>query len=196
MVTFQIPLKEKNSFISVKVKKPVVLFAGSRYGSLPKQTSALLVEAFGRHGFSFLVGCANGIDSCFRCALVSSIYSHKTLMACAFTYRAKSVYSFGLPSSVVVPADLPPKLALRRRTGWLVRHASLAVLFPENPYTHKWGAGSSLAFWSCMYRNKPVFVVSSLFPKRDIHYLALPSSLFGVVSGYWAIPQLKEGTVL
>jgi len=70
----------------------------------------------------------------------------------------------------------------------------MVVLFPENPRDHCWGKGSSLVFRASMYHLKPVFVVSSTPPKESIHYRVLPSSLFGVVDGYWVVPHpVKEG---
>jgi hypothetical protein len=195
MVSFHIPLKG-GTWFAMQFKKRRAAFAGSRHGALAEQDCNALAEAFGRQGFSLLTGCASGIDACFRKAFSLSKYRRRAFVACAFTERANEQQALGLRAHLVVKEHIKPKAALRQRTIWLSKKASLLVLFPDNPYTRAWGPGSSLAFWSCLYRNKPVFVVSSHYPKKDIHYLALPSNLFGVVGGYWAIPQLKGGIAL
>ena len=196
MVTFSVPIKEKEcepnekeEYFRFSVPERSVLFAGSRYLEVPQSTCRDLVQQFANHGFSFLVGCADGVDRSFRRALASSPYKDRCFVACAFPNRVNSPYSYGLFASVVVPKNLTPKAALHRRTIWMVKRCSMAVLFPENPLNQSWGKGSSLVFRASRYNLKPVFVVCSRPPKSSIHYRVLSSSLFGVVEGYWVVPQ-------
>ncbi len=196
MVTFSVPIKEqecepneKEEYFRFSVPEKSVLFAGSRYLEVPRSTCRDLVQQFANHGFSFLVGCADGVDRSFRRALASSPYKDRCFVACAFPNRVNSPYSYGLFASVVVPKNLTPKAALHRRTIWMVKRCSMAVLFPENPLNQSWGKGSSLVFRASRYNLKPVFVVCSNPPESSIHYRVLSSSLFGVVEGYWVVPQ-------
>jgi len=196
MVTFSVPIKrqegetnEKEKYFRFAVPEMSVLFAGSRYLEVPQRTCQDLVQQFAEYSFSFLVGCAGGVDRSFRKALAYSPYKDRCFVACAFPHRIKHSYSYGLFASVVVPQNLPPKAALHRRTVWLVRRCSMVVLFPENPFDNTWGKGSRLAFRASMSHLKPAFVVCSFPPKNSIHYRILPSSLFGVVKGYWVIPH-------
>ena len=138
-------------------------FAGSRRGSVDPPTADRLVGALSTLGFSFLVGCAPGIDSCFRGALVRSP-SAKGLIACAFPNRQRRFDSPQNPALAVVPTGLSPAAALHRRTVWLVRRASLLVLFPLDPLLGAWGKGSTLAFTTALYNLKPVFVVADVPP--------------------------------
>ena len=201
MVTFSVPLKcwegekdEKQIFFRFSVPAWSVLFAGSRYLEVPSKTCLGLLEGFSHLGFSFYIGCADGVDRCFRRAAAGSLYRDRCFVACAFPNRLNSAYSYGLFASVVVPENLSPKAALHRRTIWMVKRCSMAVLFPENPLDHSWGKGSKLVLRASMYHLKPVFVVSSNPPKSSIHYRVLSSSLFGVVEGWWVVPHpIKEG---
>jgi len=154
----------------------------------------LLVHALAKQGFSFLVGCADGVDRSFRRAISTSKYHNRCFVACAFDYRLKHSYTYGLFASVVVPKNIRPKAALHRRTVWMVRRCSMVVLFPENPKDSSWGAGSRLVFKAALYNLKPLFVVCSSPPPTSIHYRVLRSNLFGVVDGWWVVPHpVKEG---
>jgi len=199
MVTFSIPIKKKEGeafeqqqYFRFSVPEWSVLFAGSRHLKVPQRVCNELVEAFARLGFSFYIGCATGVDRSFRRAVAGSPHRDNCFVACAFPERTKSSYTYGLYASVVVPKNIPPKAALHRRTVWMVKHCSLVVLFPENPVDRSWGKGSRLVFRASMYTLKPVFVVSSTPPPKSIHYRVLPSSLFGVVNGYWVVPHPIE----
>lgn len=194
MLTFCVPTHERDgeageSEVRFSVPELSVLFAGSRFSEVPQTTCGALVEQFARHNFSFLVGCADGVDCSFRRALSGSPYRERCFVACAFHGRRKRARSHGLFASVVVPEGLPPKAALHRRTLWMVKRCSLAVLFPENPHDKSWGKGSRLVFKACLYHLKPLFVVCSALPPSSIHYRVLPSSLFGVVEGSWVVPH-------
>ena len=107
--------------------------------------------------------------------------------------RVGSQDNYGLFSSLVVAEALPAKATLRRRTLYMAKRCSLAVLVPEDPQNGLWGKGSSLLFRSCLYQLKPVFVVCSHPVKESVHYRVLPDNRFGV-SGYWVVPHpIKEG---
>ncbi len=142
MVNFSVPSKEEGGktegkYFRFSVPVKSVLFAGSRYLEVPQRTCQDLVQQFAHHGFSFLVGCADGIDRSFRRALAHSPYKDRCFVACAFPNRVKYFYSYGLFASVIVPKNIPPKAALHRRTLWMVKRCSMVVLFPENP-NDKW----------------------------------------------------------
>jgi len=190
MVTFQVPLKEEaEASFRFSVAGRAVLLAGSRHGSLPLKTCSQILQQFHHLGFRFFVGCASGIDRCFREALSVSPYRKDSVVACAFSGRVRPARSLGLFASVVVPPGLPPKAALRRRTLWMVRRSSLVVLIPEDPTTSCWGPGSRLVFRSSMYHLKPVFVAARNSPPESVHYRLLPAELFGLLRGYWAVPH-------
>jgi len=199
MVTFSIPIKKKEGeafeqqqYFRFSVPEWSVLFAGSRYLKVSGRVCSELVESFAKLGFGFYIGCANGVDRSFRRAVSESPHKNNCFVACAFPERTKSSYTYGLFASVVVPKNIPPKAALHRRTIWMVKRCSMVVLFPENPIDKSWGKGSRLVFRASMYHLKPVFVVSSTPPPKSIHYRIFPTSLFGVVDGWWVIPHLME----
>ena len=76
----------------------------------------------------------------------------------------------------------------------MVRHCGLLVLFPADPVFGYWGKGSTLAFKTAVYNLKPVFVSASSAPRPSPLYRIFPSSLFGIVSGFWVVPhQIYEG---
>ena len=191
MVTFNIPIQgsREEEVFRFSVVPRSVLFAGSRYRQVQQELCAELIRELHQEGFSFMVGCAHGVDRSFRQALAQNHYKEQALVACAFARRTHYPYSYGLDAFVVVPPGIPPRAALRRRTLWMVKRCSMVVLFPENPNDHTWGKGSNLVFHSSMYHLKPVFVVSSAPPKSSIHYRIFKTNLFGVVEGYWTVPH-------
>jgi len=212
MVTFSIPIKatdvvsvtesktkssnkqKEQQFFSFSVPQMSVLFAGSRYKVVSQRVCKPLVHALAKQGFSFLVGCANGVDRSFRLAISNSQYHDRCFVACAFSKRLKHSYTYGLFASVVVPKNITPKAALHRRTVWMVKRCSMVVLFPENPKDNSWGKGSRLVFKAALYNLKPMFIVTCTPPPKSIHYRVLKSNLFGVVDGYWVVPHpIKEG---
>ena len=194
MVSFQIPVRtgqagERKEGFRISVAQQPVVFAGSRYGKVPRKVCSELIEGFDRLGFSFLVGCAEGVDRSFREALTGSEYRDKSMVACAFGRRERKVRKQGLFAQVVVSSGLTPKAALHRRTLWMVCRCGLIVLVPENPFDHSWGKGSQLVFRSAMYQMKPVFVVSLRPHKPSVHYRLLSARLFELVEGYWVVPS-------
>jgi hypothetical protein len=169
-----------------------VLAAGSRHGRVPAQVCSHLVDSFCSRAVGFLVGCASGVDNSFRLALSRSEYVDFAFVACAFPNRIKK--SYDLFASVVVPPGLSPAASLARRTLWMVKRCSMLLLFPDDPYTGTWGRGSTLAFNTCISQLKPAFVVTKIPPKKHPLYNLFPASLFGVVSGFWAVPHtIKDG---
>jgi hypothetical protein len=151
-----------------------------------------LLHAFSKHGFSFFVGDATGVDRSFRKAIVGTPLQEKTLVACAFPRRKEYSFSKGLLATKVVPDNLPAKAALRRRTVWMVKRCCMVLLFPEDPATDRWGKGSILAFRTALYHIKPIFVVATDPPKQSVYYLVFPANLFGIVDGFWVVPHPYE----
>ncbi len=86
MVTFSVPVKQGRTEFCFRfaVQEAGVLFAGSRYGQVPQSTCKALINGLAHQGFSFWVGCANGVDQCFRKALSESDYKDRTFVGCAF----------------------------------------------------------------------------------------------------------------
>ncbi|MBD3327814.1 hypothetical protein GF340_00760 [Candidatus Peregrinibacteria bacterium] len=191
MVTFSVA--EGAGRFRFTVPQKAVMRAGSRNRQVGRSVCAGLLSSFTWHGFSFFVGCAQGVDKCFREAITGSPFKEHSFVACAFEQRVEYSYSRGLIAEKVVPDNLPPKAALHRRTVWMASRSSMLLLFPEDPTTGKWGKGSTLAFETAMYHNKPVFVAEAQPPQKSEHYCILPSRLFAIVDGYWIIPHAYKG---
>ena len=199
MVTFHVPrpgARSPDHWLTFRVPEQAVMIAGSRNGSLPPHTASLIVAAMAQNGFSFLVGCASGIDQRFRSTLaVSNAAKDSSFIACAFASRVETAQKEGLFASLVVPQGLSPQAALRRRTLWMVKRSVLLFLFPDDPSTGTWGRGSRLAYRAALDQLKPVFVVTSHPPAESSDYHLVPSSYFGIVDGYWVVPHpVPEGT--
>ena len=188
-ITCAAPEAAEKERLVFRVRECAVLFAGSRNGFVDPELADRIVTALAENGFSFLVGCATGVDACFRLTLAERPrVAESTFVACAFADRVRSSESRGLFASVVVPDGLSPAAALRRRTLWMVKRAELVVLFPDDPLTGRWGRGSTLAFRAATDQLKPVFVVSRLAPPRSPVYQVVAARLFDVADGYWAVP--------
>ena len=198
MVTFHVPRSgpqqsSQQKWLTFRVPEQAVMFAGSRNAAVPPHTASLIVAAMAQNGFSFLVGCARGVDESFRNTLaVSSAAADSSFIACAFPYRVAVNEKAGLFASVVVPDGLSPAAALRRRTLWMVKRAVMLFLFPDDPTTGVWGRGSRLAYRAALDQLKPVFVVTSHPPAESPDYHLVPSSYFGIVDGYWVVPHPVE----
>ena len=179
---------------SLRVRPPVVAFAGCRRGFLPESVAFALAHAFHALDYSLLTGCAAGIDACFRGAMAHKPFEAHSMVACAFEHRARRFDAQGLLGIPVVPLGLSPAAALHRRTVWMVRRAGLLVLFPADPVFGHWGKGSTLAFRTAVYNLKPVFVSAPTAPRPSPLYLIYPAHLLGLVPGFWVIPhQIYEG---
>ena len=200
MVTFHVPrtlgAQCTEERVSFSVPDGAVLFAGSRGGVVPAPAASLLVAGLSRLGFSFLVGCAPGVDERFRYTLsLSGVTDEHTFVACAFEKRAAEIGRTGLFASLVVPEGVSPRAALRRRTLWLVKRADLLVLFPDDPETGYWGRGSALAFRAALDQLKPAFVVTTRPPALSLSYHLLPDRFFGFLDGWWVVPHpVAQGT--
>jgi len=188
MVSFSVPVAGRGSRFRFSVQKLGVLFAGSRHGGVPQAACQDLIQGLAADGFSFWVGCASGVDRCFRKALSESAYTDRVFVGCAFRSRVRALSNYGLFGSVVVPVGLSPKAALRRRTLWLVKRSCLVVLVPEDPTTGQWGRGSRLVYRAALDQLKPVFVICSSSPKEAEHYRVVHSCLYGV-KGFWVVPH-------
>jgi len=194
MVTFHVPTRNTaEDQLVFKVPERAVLLAGSRHGIVAPQTAAGLVEHLCRVGFGLLIGCAPGIDKCFRNAVSRNAEARETsFIACAFPSRVGQSEEVGLTAGVVVPDGLSAAAALRRRTLWMVKRSALLILFPDDPATGRWGKGSRLAFHAALFQLKPVFVVTAKRPADSPHHRIIADSFFGVMNGYWAVPHPTE----
>lgn len=162
----------------------VVCFAGSRHGAVSRATSSFLVSSFSMRGYRFTVGCAHGIDACFRNALSTEQPLVHATVHCAFPSLVDAVMQTGLPALCCVGTAPSPAAALHRRTVFMVSASTLLVLFPDNPKTGTWGKGSRLAFNTAVQYSIPVFVVTAVPPQASTRYRVVPQTLFGEVSGY------------
>jgi hypothetical protein len=52
-----------------------------------------------------------------------------------------------------------------------------------------WGRGSRLAFDTARLNLKPVFLVTSNPPRPTAGETVCPSNLFGLIDGYWVVPE-------
>ncbi|MAG13115.1 MAG: hypothetical protein CMN78_00785 [Spirochaetales bacterium] len=166
----------------------IVCFAGSRRGKVNENACCALVQSFQRLGFSFLVGCAHGVDQCFRQALSDLIPAELWTVHCAFQSRVQAFKKAGSPAICRVTDAPSPGAALHRRTVTMISESSFLVLFPDDPATGAWGRGSRLAFGTAVQRHKPVFVVAAIAPSSTKQLRVTAGSLFGVVSGSWVAP--------
>ena len=189
MCTFSVSSPSNPAGLRFPVRPQVVAFAGSRRGSLPESVTSSLVHAFYALDLTFLTGCATGIDGCFRQVFSHHPFGQHSMVACAFESRARRFGGEDLGAFAVVPDDLSPAAALHRRTVWMVRRCGLLVLFPSDPVTGLWGKGSTLAFRTAVYNLKPVFSASPTAPPPSPLYRIYPASLFGIVSGFWVVPE-------
>jgi hypothetical protein len=189
MYTFSVSSPSNPAELQFPVRPQVVAFAGSRRGSLSESVATSLVHAFYALDLTFLTCCATGIDGCFRRVLSLRPFEQRSMVACAFERRAKRFDAVGITAYAVVPDGLSPAAALHRRTVWMVRQCGLLVLFPADPVFGRWGRGSTLAFRTAVYNLKPVFVASPTAPSSSPLYRIFPASLFGMVSGFWVVPE-------
>ena len=191
MVTFR---ARSTILPSFSVETSSVAFAGNRHAAVPSAVARSLVHVFGSLGFSFLTGCAPGVDASFRRVLAKSAFRSKAFIACAFDSRIRRCEAKQLSAGRVVPDGLTAAAALHRRTVWMVRRSSILVLFPDDRETGRWGRGSTLAYRTARYNLKPLFVVSKHRPKPHVGFLIARATLFGIVDGYWVIPHpVREG---
>ena len=164
-------------------------FAGSRHGTVKQTVCNALVSVFAKLGSRFLVGCAPGIDRCFRQSLAASSATTVSTVHCAFPSRLQAIRQEGL-LGVCLVADAPSSAAaLHRRTVTMVSACSLLVLLPDDPTTGSWGRGSRLAFDTAVQQRIPVFVVTAIPPLGSQKYAVQKGSLFGVVYGYRVVAK-------
>jgi len=194
MVTFQVPTHHTAADRLVfRVPQRAILVAGSRHGTVAPETAGRFVEYLSHAGFGFLVGCAHGVDECFRNAVSRNEDARETsFIACAFAGRVGQSEEAGLTAGVVVPDGLSAAASLRRRTLWMVKRSVLLILFPDDPQTGHWGKGSRLAFQAALFQLKPVFVVTAKRPADSPHHRIIADSFYGITNGYWAVPHPTE----
>jgi uncharacterized protein (DUF608 family) len=132
----------------------------------------------------------NGVDASFRSVLIESDYKDKSLCAVAYPYRLKKITD--LPVKLVVPDTVHPRSAPRVRTLWMTEVADIAVVFPDDPVSNDWGKGSTVAINAMIKQGKPVFVATGKKPFNNSMVKVLPTSLFGVVKGYFIVPHTAK----
>ena len=71
-------------------------FAGSRHGTVKQSVCRALVSSFAAVGSRFIVGCAPGVDRCFRTVLAESSAAIVSTVHCAFPSRLQAVRQEGL----------------------------------------------------------------------------------------------------
>ena len=100
MVCFCIPHKQAGGRESVQfsVSGHPVLLAGSRHRILPVELCQAIIQQFHHLGFRFYIGCAGGVDRCFRSALAESPYHNDGFVACAFASRVRQSRSQANPN--------------------------------------------------------------------------------------------------
>ena len=72
-------------------RQHVAAFAGSRHGSVSQETAHALISGFTSQNFSFLVGCAPGVDQSFRKALAAAQPPVHCTVHGAFPFRVRAV---------------------------------------------------------------------------------------------------------
>ena len=173
---------EDGSLRSLSQPGTVICFAGSRHGTVPQ--AEVLVSAFARQNVSFLVGCAPGIDRCFRMVLAESSAASRSTVHCAFPSRLQVIRQEGLLGVCLVAGSPSAAAALHRRTVTMVSACSFLVLFPDNPSAGSWGRGSRLAFDTAVQQQIPEFAVTAIPPLDSRTCVVQKGALFGIVSGY------------
>ena len=166
--------------------------AGSRRGLIADEVGTSVVAALSRQGFHVVVGCASGIDGCFRDAVARSAFAKRCTVHCAFPSRVGGAEALGLRAVCCVSDVSSAAAALHWRTVLMVRECSLLVLFPDDPKTGTWGKGSRLAFNTAIQCHIPVFVVTGIPPLGTRQFQVEAGSFFGVIDGHWVVPQGVE----
>lgn len=174
--------------ITFSVPPGPVAFAGSRNSGVSPLTCSLLFQILSSLDFSFMTGCASGVDHSFRDAMTDSIFTGQSLVACAFKKRFELAQAQGLNASFVTSPNLHPVPALRNRTIWLVDNSVMLFLFPDDPKSGQWGKGSTLAFNTAVKKRIPIFTVTTKPPPGSLHYYVIKNDFFGIIQGYWIIP--------
>ena len=112
MVRFKLPARGAGGALWFSEEARSVLFADSRHGRVAPRVCRGLIQQFDRHGFSFFVGCARGVDASFRTALAAGGHRDRMFVGCAFGHRVRACASGGLDASVVVPENIPRSRSL------------------------------------------------------------------------------------
>ncbi len=110
MVRFEFPVKVERGLgrevFGFAVATHPVLLAGSRYREMPSEAWQLLIQQFNHLGFHFYVGCARGVDRCFRNALAASPYHNDCYVACVFPSRLRQSRFLGAKAPAWCSAPL------------------------------------------------------------------------------------------
>src|SRR6056297_3545243 len=90
--------------LEFRIPARAALLAGSRNGMIDPEVAERVIGALAAAGFSFLVGCATGVDACFRLTLAErEQWSESTFVACAFAGRVRSRATPRHDPSMAVP---------------------------------------------------------------------------------------------
>ena len=191
MISISVPIKhsedaDRGDFFSFPLSDKPVLFTGTHHRNFSKMGCDLLIQYFAMLDCSFVVGCNAGIDRSFRLALSHSEYADKTLVACI--NRSKFRFTYGLRAKVIAPVRFMPESIIFHRSMWLAKNSSCGIIFTDNHYIGKWDVGMRKLFLAYLSHLKPMFLVTDYPPEPNGFYHVLPTSLNGVVNGYWIAP--------
>ena len=195
MLSISVPLKnagdqamlpDRCDFFSFPISDKPVLFTGSRFQGIDRMTCDLLIQYFAMLDYGFIVGCHAGIDRAFRLALSHSEYADRSLVACV--NRTKFRYTYGIQAKVVAPVRFSLESIIFHRSMWLAKHTSCGILFPDHPFEKKWDLGQQKLLMAFLSHLKPVFMVTEYPPAENDFFHILPTSLNGIVKGYWMVP--------
>ena len=200
MLSISVPLKnagdqavltkhsDRGDFFSFPISDKPVLFTGSRYSGLDRMTCDLLIQYFAMLDYGFVVGCDAGVDRAFRLTLSHSEYADRSLVACV--NRSKFRYTYGIRAQVVAPVRFSLESVIFHRSMWLAKNTSCGIIFPDHPFHRKWDTGQQKLFMAYLSHLKPVFMVTEFPPDECNFYKIIPTSLNGIVRGFWIVPVL------
>ena len=181
------PRKRNSTPALTCLSQTVIGLTGARRGSIPEHVLLPLIYTCCRFGHRFYVSDAPGVDACFRSEL-EIIAAPKTTVFCASAIRARSFRAAGFQVRRMNRNGLSVTHTLHQRTVAMVTECSILVLLPDDPRTGTWDESSRIAFNVAVQLHKPVFVVTTAPPLDTAQFRVFSASLFGVVSGYWALP--------
>ena len=169
------------------VQQTAVVFAGSRRGTISSDLSSRLVEVFRQSDCRFLVCCTTGIDACFR-TILREMSASKTAVLCASQSRVRSARASGFEAVYTPSSGYSVTAGIHVRAVSVVSRSSILILFPDDPKHGSWDYVTQLIFNAAIQQHRSLFVSTDSPPVSTAQVRIVPGSLFGIVSGYWAIP--------